>query len=712
MNSIDRFVDQCLNPGKEYTPIPFWFLNDELFEEELARQLKDFSDKGVNGVVVHPRIGLPESLIFLSDEYFSKLRFIAAKAKELGMVIVLYDEAMYPSGSAHGLVVASNIDFTPYGIVVSDNYCNCDDIDYDKSRCVDDCRVIAEKDGRFILEKRSPGTIRGIHFGEDDGEPNAPKAADLLNPASVDKFIELVHDTHFNNLKEYFGSTIIGFFTDEPDPLGRNAHGFRPWQKGMDTEILAAGGDLDELFEMFDDKNANNPTIAIYRKMIVDKLNNIYYKRLYDWCKSHGVSLMGHPAASDDIDEMQYFHIPGQDLVFRWVSPEKGGCTGPHSMLAKCSADGARHLGRRRNSNECFGVCVRDNVPWYFTGKDMKWFIDWLGVRGVNMFIPHAFYYSLREQRKHERPPDVGPGNIWWQHYKHWSDYMKRISYVMTDSVNAAEIAVLCESGNMAQDAVKLLYENQIEFNYLAKSFLTSHPITDGNVTIGSYTYKHLLDADRSCLSEDVASLINTIERDFETDVHCSDLRVSHIIKDGIDMYFVFNEANEMIDTGASIPLHGALIAVDLWRGHYFKLESERCAEKTRFTLHLKPGQTLLLIVDKENNSTVNSSSEVIDLGDLTGLFKFVSEDTVIFSKKYTASLHIEKVSGNEVFYVNGEEMVECYINGEFAGVSFSAPHEYKNCGLLRQGHNEIQLVMTGNAANIYGDVLIPYGIL
>ena len=32
--------------------------------------------------------------------------------------------------------------------------------------------------------------------------------------------------------------------------------------------------------------------------------------------------------------------------------------------------------------------------------KDMKWYLDWLFVRGVNMIFPHAFYYSLRDRRK------------------------------------------------------------------------------------------------------------------------------------------------------------------------------------------------------------------------------------------------------------------------------------------------------------------------
>ena len=79
------------------------------------------------------------------------------------------------------------------------------------------------------------GTIRGVHFGEDDGEVNAPKSADLLCPKAVARFIELTHEAYYRIGAEFFGSTVIGFFTDEPSILGRNApRGMMPWSQDFD----------------------------------------------------------------------------------------------------------------------------------------------------------------------------------------------------------------------------------------------------------------------------------------------------------------------------------------------------------------------------------------------------------------------------------------------------------------------------------------------
>ena len=96
------------NPGPAFSPLPFWFWNDELEEEEITRQIDDFHKKGVDGFVIHPRMGMQVEGGYLSDSYFNMVETALAAAKKRRMLVVLYDEAMYPSGSAHGLVAKQN----------------------------------------------------------------------------------------------------------------------------------------------------------------------------------------------------------------------------------------------------------------------------------------------------------------------------------------------------------------------------------------------------------------------------------------------------------------------------------------------------------------------------------------------------------------------------------------------------------------------------
>ncbi len=58
-----------------------------------------------------------------------------------------------------------------------------------------------------------------------------------------------------------------------------------------------------------------------------------------------------------------------------------------------------------------------------------------------------------------------------------------------------------------------------------------------------------------------------------------------------------------------------------------------------------------------------------------------------------------------------GEEMVECYCNGRFVDVSLWGEHRFEIGGCLREGENEIILVVTGNAANLYEKADIPFGL-
>ena len=696
-------------------------------------------EKGVNAIVLHPRIGIPKEVEYLSSEYFKAVRFIVKTASELGMKIVLYDEGMYPSGSAHGMVVAENPDFASRGIRLAE-----------KDELVPRGAEVVVKlsDGRKILYDFTGGTIRGIHFGEDDGEAGAPKSADILNKGAVETFIRLTHERYYEEIKEYFGGTVIAFFTDEPCALGRNAGGFREWAPGMGRELQEAGETLSDLEGLF--TGQENSATKRYRQLVKKHLRETFYAPLSRWCQDHGIVLMGHPAESDDIEEELYFHIPGQDLIMRRVSPESGGLLEFDSVQAKLSADIARHLGRRRNANECFGVCCRDHIPWYFTGGDMKWYIDWLGMRGVNMYVPHAFYYSVSAGRGDERPPDVGPNNIWWPYYGKFSGYMKRMSGLMTDSRVCAKVAVLCDNNCVPYGEIACLYENQIGFHYLPMTVLSQGRIEKGRLCVGDYAYEVVLNLsgfawekelpDGNAMDKEESGVRVETQpekliqdkslRTVLTNFPCRDLRVSRLEKDFGEpgqeekkltvMYLFSNEGEEELSVRVNLQQLCAerpqrqerlLVFADLWKGEAGKLPGTF----SDFLLHLFPRETLLVIPDWEERAEDNleKPKEEVFLGDFTDCFTLAEKKGN--SAVYRMCFHADMVNGGETFLVRGEEMAECFCNGRFVDVSFWRPHRFNIGPFLREGENELKLAFTGNAANLYQkpgkDIQVPFGL-
>lgn len=632
---LEKLRQSYLKPSDEYTPIPFWFWNDTLEEGELLRQIHDFKSKGVMGFVIHPRMGIPESIGYLSDRFMEMVKIAVDEAARLGMKVILYDEAMYPSGSAQGMVVKGNPEYAARGLRMTEHVWNGSDeifpilLKEEKLIAAQAVRKVSEREiepesvtrlecvnGRICFdapdssrwsvliftETYSKGTIRGIHPGEDDGEPGAPPAGDLMNPEAMNKFIALTHERYYAVLKEHFGKTVIAMFTDEPNVLGRCAeNGLQPWTAGFADWYKNQGGNVSELpFLWFDAGRYAEEIRKKYKKAVNKRLEFSYYQKISQWCQEHNIALTGHPHESDEIGFLKYFHIPGQDIVWRMVGPEDGkGLEGPHSTMAKCSSDAARHRARRRNSNECFGCCGPDGIHWAFSVDDMKWYLDWLFARGVNLIYPHAFYYSVRgEIRSGERPPDVGPNNLWWGDYERIAEYIKRMSWLLTDSHNVTDVAVLCEEDRLPWKIVKPLYQNQMEFNYLENSLflLDSCHIADGCIKIEKQRYFILVIEDADFVTpdtrrkimefiasgghvvmlkdnavklsiggikeidamEDIAKVISSIrDNDTVLDPPCKELRVAHVVKGGVDFYLLVNEGEDEIQGELNFKLSG-----------------------------------------------------------------------------------------------------------------------------------------------------------
>jgi len=729
-------------PLREYSAYPFWFLNGDLNETEIVRQLEDFDAHGIHGVVLHPRMGVADRIEYLSDLFFDYIKVAVDTCKGLDMKVVLYDEGMYPSGSAGGLVVQGHPELKSLGITIDRNI-------HEKDKVLDE-RTNYDGYREYLIIRHSEGTIRGIHFGEDDGELNAPKSADILNPVAVGRFIELTHERYYKHLGEYFGNTIVAFFTDEPSILGRNVTGMMPWTNGFEEDYVSAGGNISSLWNLFDNAGDND----LYNNLILEKESNVYYGALSKWCESHNIALMGHPHQSDDIEVLKWFHIPGQDLVFRWVGPEMGDVNGMDSVMGHCSADAALLMNRNRNANEVLGACNRNDNPWYLTGDDYKYFIDYLAVRGVNMYVLHAFYYSLEGKRSGERPPDVGPGNIWWDYYDIISSYIKRVSALMTDIRPYADVAVICSNRNLKPELVKPLIQNQIDFNYIPIGSLDKTRVIeteDGHaLKAGNKIYQYVIGDDS--VSNNILDMTRIPHIDTSDETHLqmlsdirplgkedfSDIRVMHFDKEGSECWFIVNAGDSDYDCDIVLNQFSSGLKGDEDSPESLDYEMHRLAVydiwndvKYRFdgTLRLRRRASLLIctcsedeyrdIPDYNKYIVLNPEFDIIDASRQEYIDEYhVRERFADISKVYKGQIQITedefniiKSGVNVKVRIEADEMAELYVNGEFAGVSFYSPHYIDVSNTLKEGSNDMILIITGSLANRYGNEKVYYGL-
>lgn len=544
----------------EFSLFPFWFWNDRLEEAEILRQIADFEDHGVTAFVLHPRVGLPRDMGFMSETLLGFMSVAIEEAARRGMKVLLYDEGMYPSGSASGLVVASNPSLACRGLAI-----------HETPPTVGKGIVVATLERaegrRFVVDRQVNAVIRGLHFGDEafgEKDEDTPPAGDILNPRTADAVIRIVYEKYREAFGRHFGTTVLGIFTDEPNPLGRvREKNVRPYTTGLlpwVSERLGYdfGPHLGSLF--FDDAPDAARQRERYDWAIHRRLEESWFAPLQAWCEGAGVALCGHPDRGDEIGVQKFFSWPGQDLVWRWVVPgEKTGVEGPESTQGKVSSSAMIHAGKRRNSNEFCGAYGQET-----TFEEYAALANWCLVRGVNLLIPHAFYYSVRGPRKDERPPQVGGvGCSWWapDTYRPFAEHCARVCEINTDSVHVCDVAVLAPPDHCPWPAAKFLLEHQRDFNYLDLETFEKAAVTAEGVSIGGMTYRALVLDGAYSLSDKAQAALSSLgdraltfpfepgalERIVRADVRVEGagpgLRYRHVVKEGRHYVFFFNEA-------------------------------------------------------------------------------------------------------------------------------------------------------------------------
>jgi hypothetical protein len=186
------------------------------------------------------------------------------------------------------------------------------------------------------------------------------------------------------------------------------------------------------------------------------------------------------------------------------------------------------------------------------------------------MLVPHAFYYSIRGPRIDERPPDVGPNSPWWDQYKPFADASRRMCWLNTDNRHVCSLAILGQNDYLPWQAAKVCFQSQRDFNYLEACHLWEDARVDSDgIHIAGMHYKAMIlefdppskakktiqtleEAGRIIRwNKNRASLLKKIDSLIPLDVDIFpkmwDVRVRHVIKEGMHFFIVFNEGQKNI---------------------------------------------------------------------------------------------------------------------------------------------------------------------
>src|ERR1039458_6785162 len=186
---LDSFPDLrsvFARPPAGYSTTPFLVWNGEVTEKEIDAFLIDYKAHGITALIIHPRRGLITS--YLSERWFALTRYTVDKAKSLGMVVWLYDENGYPSGTAGGKVRAEMPESwnQGQGLVLKK-------LTAPQSSDLAGCKVLLRKSGdRFeqAAQASASGEVYCFELAFYGRRPGSGDV-DLIKPGVTEKFIEL-----------------------------------------------------------------------------------------------------------------------------------------------------------------------------------------------------------------------------------------------------------------------------------------------------------------------------------------------------------------------------------------------------------------------------------------------------------------------------------------------------------------------------------------
>ena len=504
VDSLTRLRALFPNPPAEFSTVPFFVWNGDMTETVIDRELKDFSEQGVHGLIIHPRPGLITP--YLSDRWFQLIRYTVDRAKKLGMVVWLYDENSYPSGFAGGHVPAE----------MPESYNQGQGLALQEKG---PCKILLQRVGdRFedVTGKAEPAGGGFYCFGLTQypmrGWNGGFSYVDLLLPGVTQKFISVTMPGYEKALGSDFGSVVPGIFTDEPNinAPGRGALKYTPdlfvqFQKRWGYDLKT---NLPSLLEEVGDwRRICHNYYALLLELFIDR----WAKPWHEYALSKKIAWTGHywehgwPSPSQGPDNMAMYawhDVPAIDMLFNQFNEKVNAQFGNVRSVKELSSV-ANQFGRQRTLSETYG-----GAGWDLTFEDMKRLGDWEYVLGVNMMNQHLSFGTILGARKYDYPQSFSYHTPWWKYHRVVGDYFTRLSLAISAGQEVNRILVLepttsawmyagtrpnarmMQIGNEFQEFVTRLAHKQVEYDLGSENIIKDQGKVNGKqFVVGKRSY-------------------------------------------------------------------------------------------------------------------------------------------------------------------------------------------------------------------------------
>lgn len=516
------------NPTKEYRGAPFWAWNCKLSRERLQKQIGILKQMGFGGFFMHSRTGMATE--YLSEEFFSFVKFCVDEAEKQQMLAWAYDEDRWPSGSAGGLVTRE-VQFRGKRLVMSPN-ARTDLKPRDQAEQTGASWLYAVYD--VVLD--GEGYLLSADVVDEDCTPKGKKwyaciltneptpwynnqaYVDTLSKEAMDRFIALTYEGYKRAVGDRFGTTVPAIFTDEPQFSFRTFLRFSqeeqtaelPWTLRLPEFYREyTGGDLQaDIPKLFWEKRGGGSGDARYR--FTDCVSELFCRSFMDncgaWCRENGLYMTGHMmleptlelqswAIGDVMRAYRSFTLPGMDDL----------CERMEFSTAKQVQSTVHQYGREGMSSELYGV-----MNWDYDFRGHKFQGDWQAALGVTVRVPHLSWMSMEGEAKRDYPASFNYQSPWYDQYEMMETHFARVATAMTRGKPIVKVAVIHPTetywlyagpkdqtsditrnlDEKFENVIKWLLFHQIDFDFISESLLPEQCAQGSNpLQVGEMKY-------------------------------------------------------------------------------------------------------------------------------------------------------------------------------------------------------------------------------
>lgn len=527
---------------KENHIFPFLWMRGES-PEIIKREIEKIHDAGISAVCLEARPH-PD---FAGEGWWKDLDIVIREARKLNMQIWILDDAHFPTGMANNgmtrhpekarrWLYTNTVDVTgpiPAAQVDTDllltKQVTWMDLDKPSSTpLTEETRLLSVTASRLCSGDIIEGSVLDMTHLVKDGYLTAdipagtwrinvnfvttaigpkPEYINYIDSDSVKVLIDEVYEKHYERYKDLFGTTIAGFFSDEPGFYNTDSYdelcylGLKmvlPWGTELEDALRLEYGEnfYKDLSLLYADE-ISGAHIKI-RSMYMDAVSRLYSKNFTSqigrWCREHNVRYIGHVVEDNcgymrlgagvghyframkgqdmaGIDNIGYQIMPGNDIGIRHTGFQDISPEFYHYQLAKLGSSAAAVDPRKQGRTMCenFGA-----YGWRLGVRDMKWLVDYLITQGVNYFVPHAF--SMAEYPDDDCPPHfyAGGNNPQYPYFCRLMKYTDRLCQLFSEGYSVSQAAVLFEAESdwagktMRGSAIgKELITHQIDFTFV-----------------------------------------------------------------------------------------------------------------------------------------------------------------------------------------------------------------------------------------------------